>query len=413
MQTVLFGGGSDALSNTASEFNAISGISTWNTTVSQSYIPIPTDGKLKNLAVKLSAAPTTNPYVFTIYANGTATELLGTVAVGSTTMSNDVTELTVQAGSVVAIRSSYPGAPGNTPYASYSCVFESDTAGESIILGHGNRSVAGTYYAGLHNASKSALPTSNVAGYRTRIPTPGTLTKMYAYLSITDTGTIDYTLYQQGTATALKARVVNGVYTPGTASVTVADDNYCQMRFIEVSNVAAAQMGWGMVFRPATDGEFIVTLNTSDDPSTTANEYHGIVSNLPTTAWGATEATFYTGACAWTAKKMRFAVNTAPGSGKTRVVTLRKEAANTSMAVTLSDSGTSDASVVDVGCSQFSRVSLMHTPTGTPTAAAGFQISIVGSAGMVTPSNIKSIMGGSVPAKIYGSTWSSICGVVK
>lgn len=415
MKTVLIGGYSDNLNNAATEYNALSGGHIWTATEVNVQAPIPTSGTLSKLKVSLSAAPTGNPYIFTVRLGTADTTLVGTVAVGSTTAEDSTHNVAVSAGQLVNIKSSYNAgsAPTNTPDARWSTIFEGANSSESIILGNSYRTTATTHYCGLMHSGTASADTSDTFGNRSRMPLSGTLSKLYACMSVSDSDSLTYTVYQGGTATSLSGSIVSRAWTlsPTAGSIAISDDDYCQMRIIEAGNIVAGYCGWGMVFTPGSTGCFIMLHSSRDVPAN--NEYHGIITPGPGTAqvWTATEATHSKLANAFTAKKIRACISAAPGATASRIFTVRKyNNEDTPLSVTLSGASEVDDYVSsDVTISDWDQLLLKHTQTGTP-AAGSIQIGIVGqipTTGWVNISKIHGIASSSY-SKVNGISVSSI-----
>lgn len=386
MKTVIVGGYDDALSITATEYNALSGGYAWTATQANTYQVIPTAGTISKFKVKLSSAVTGSyPFVFHLMVEGAASALTCSVAVGQTQGSDDTHSVSISAGNRVDIRSLYTAGqmPTNTPSASWSVIFEGTDSTESIILGNGYRSTATTHYCGLMPSftTGTTLPISDVFGHRSRMPTAGSFKSLYACVSVSDPDQLNFQLFKNGVAQNLSSYVASLVCTRElTDTISVADDDYVQMRVIEEGNIAAGYVGWGMVFVPTTAGEFIILHNTSDDPAT--SEYHGLCNPNSLNSgyiWTNNETTYSKLANAFTAKKIRATIATVPGGTSTRTFCLRKYgSADTALTVDLGPAETSDATTTDVTIADWDRLILKHTVTGTPTATGGTQIGIVG-----------------------------------
>lgn len=417
MKTVLVGGYADNLSITLTEFNALSGGGyVWAATQTATYQPMPTAGTISKLKVKLTSAVTGSyPFVFHLMVNGLPSVLTCTVAVGQTEGSDDTHSVSVSAGNTVNFRSAFTSGqmPTNTPQASWSVIFEGTDSTESIILGNGYRTTATTHYAGIMHAQNYTtypLPTSDAFGYRSRMPTAGSFKSLYACMSVSDADQLNFQLFKNGAAQNLSSYISSqACIRELTDTISVVDNDYVQMRVIEEGNIAAGYVGWGMVFVPTTAGEFIILLNTSDDPGN--SEFHGIISPSPAFLWGATEATQVKLANAFTAKKIRVAVSAAPGGTSTRTFCLRKyNSGDTALTVDLGPAETTDATTTDVAIADWDKLILKHTVTGTPASTGGTQISIVGQVPTTGWANISKIHGiaSSSYSKVNGISVSSI-----
>lgn len=373
MRTVLIGGYNDALSNAGSEYNCLSGGFEWNGTYTWRIQPIPTAGAISKLKVTLSAAPTNQKYTFTLMVNGVASALTCDVAVAATTGEDAVNSVNVAAGDTVCIRSSIPnGAPGNTPFASWSTIFTGTTAGESIVLGfHYNLWVPG--YSGLHGAGylEDRIAT------RSRIPTAGTFKKLYYIYPFDDADTATCTLWKNGLITDLAATFTSLVPTPDTVdTVAVVDDDYVQIRI--TGEVATAWQSWGMVFAPTVSGQFLFTFGNADNSLGNDGFHNFVIPMAVNVEWLAAETNYPAGGNGFTAKKIR-AAHVAPGVGKSDTWLLRKYASgDTALTVTLSEAETSDSFSVDVAIADWDLLVLKHTQVGESEKGPNAQVSIVG-----------------------------------
>lgn len=370
MQTALLGGSTDALSNAATEYAMLSGPKVWG---GLNYQPIPTGGTLRKLKVSLSAAPTDNAYIFTVMVNGNPSALTCTVAVGGTTAEDDHI-VAVAAGDNVCLRSSYAAAPGNTPSASWSTIFTGTIATEGIILGAGycGASLTTPAYSGL-NGWVGTLLTVDAHGVRSRIPTGGILKKFYCCCGTNDADTATLTLLLNGAPQALACSITSLVCTPDVADhVDVVDNDYVAIYYTgDNSNIG--YFGFGLVFEPTTAGEFLVLHNTVGTLG--ANLYHGV--GAGTTNWSNDDGV-RAGNNAFLAKRIRVALDAAPGAGCSRAFYLRKAGVgDTALTVTLGAADTNVAASIDASIADWVPVNLKQVRTGVA-AEADTQVGIVG-----------------------------------
>lgn len=128
--------GSDNNTDTgATDYHVAQGYSVGDATRTNVEAPVPASGTLKNLYVKLSAAPGAGTsYAITLWKNGSATTLTTTISGGTDTAGNDTTHnVTVAAGDLIAIEvvpSGTPSAVGMT----WGMSFAPDTSGQSFLL---------------------------------------------------------------------------------------------------------------------------------------------------------------------------------------------------------------------------------------------------------------------------------------
>ena len=375
MKQVIPGGNNDALSNSATEYNSLMGGGAWDSTQIRSYQVIPTGGTLRKLRIKLSAAPTTNPYVFTIMKNGSATTLTCTVAVGSTTAEDSTHEVTFAAGDYVTIRSSYSSAPGNTPSAQWSTEWEGSTAGEYIILGNGYRSTATSYYCGIYNSSKLAIYTAEYQSTRNLMYPAGTYKKFYGYLSIQPSNGLVLTLRKDGVDTTQTFTISGTSQTGNDTTHTTSGSGIdgWSISFVESGNVAACYMGWGLVFCPTTDGDIPFSGNF---PGPSAdNQYHYLLGTKPTDSWLTVDAPRLI-TSAMTLKAMDVDLNAKCGAGASVIFTVYKNGSATAMTVSCPDNYGGEYTG-DVSVEAGDVLSLRYDETGTPTTRPSVCIGIL------------------------------------
>lgn len=377
MKTPIVGGYNDSLSNISVEYNSITGGYLWDTDRTRMDIPFPTDGILHTLHVKLTTAPTDNPYIFTVMKDGVATTLTVTIPVGSTEATSSGLSVDITPGCKICLRSSYSGAPTNTPVARWSTIFEGDDATESIILGTGWRSSLGvTYYYGLMHGGRNSVASSDMFGARSRFPTGGTLKKMYAYSTISGTNTLTFAVYKGGVASGLAATFANNVLTPDLVhTVAVVDDDYAQLRVTRSGSISSGYITWSMVFVPTTVDEFIFLFCSTDPPGYFTTEYNGVFSGDPSIAWSTTLMTWAMMFPAVLMTRIRAVIETAGGMGTSQVIGLRKTTGVTLLSVELSDLEVNEALNYDVAIAKGTYMVVQHRGYG---GGAQTQIGLVG-----------------------------------
>lgn len=377
MKTPIVGGYNDSLSNVATEYNNISGGYSWNTDRTRADIPFPTDGTLHTLHVKLTAAPTGNPYIFTVMKDGVATTLTVTIPVGSTEATSSGLSVDITPGCKICLRSSYSGAPTNTPVARWSTIFEGDDATESIILGTGWRpSTLATYYYGLMHGGRNSASSSDLFGNRSRFPTGGTLKKLYAYSTINDTDTLTFAVYKGGIASGLAATFKSNVLTPDLVhTVAVVDDDYAQLRVSRSGAITTGYITWSMVFVPTTVDEFIFLFCGTDVPGYYNTEYNGVFSGDPNVSWSTTLMTWAMMFPSVLMTRIRAAIESAGGMGTSQIIGLCKSTGVTGLEVTLSDLETDEAFDYDAAILDGTYLLAQHRGSG---GGAQTQIGFVG-----------------------------------
>lgn len=139
-QSVVLGSTPQALNAGAARLAQLAGgYCFWNPIGNLNYQVIPTNGTLRNLYVRLSAAPGVNPdgYRFRLYINGAIPGGTPdvTITAPATTGSDLVNSVAVNAGDVISLQSDPLNGPAATPTAHWGIRFDPTIDGECIYLG--------------------------------------------------------------------------------------------------------------------------------------------------------------------------------------------------------------------------------------------------------------------------------------
>lgn len=376
MEQVIFGGYYDLLNDTDTEYNSLVGGYLWTSTAETWRTKIvSTDGVIKQLRVKLSGAPGgTDKYTFTLMLNGNPTVLAFDIVGAATTGSNMVNEITVTDGDLVSLRC----IPTDTPtpvYATWSCVFEGDTAAESLIQGGSGfaLSTADIEYCQVMGGSNYGVTELN---YRQVVPTSGTLKDFYVWLT-SDPGTAPdayrFTVRLNG-ATVAQSLIVTITADDTTGSdlvhnlVVAASDILTLM--IEPLNTpsVAPHANWGMTFVADTPGESIILGATSNNLPDVDTEYNSILPGQDLQTWIANENERYQLGQVCTLKKFYVLLAGSPGAGNKYDFTIRLGGGDSNIVTTIADAattGNSGALEDTVALDEY--VSLKVVPTDSPT----------------------------------------------
>lgn len=233
--------------------------------------PIPTAGKIRNLYVKLLSDPDSggsgNGYIFTVRKSGVDQAM--TVSILSSTPSFQAAytgaDISYAVGDRLSMKVDQVGAPANSPRIAFLVEFESNTANESILMG-------GTTGANLANtnglfctiAGDRSPSTTNEEQYYTVAPTAGQISSFTVYLATTPGGTATrtFTLRVNGvdqTTAITYTSAQNGVKTQAE-TITIAAGDRISLRSDTTNTPSVSQVGWGVVFKPTVDGEFIIPI---------------------------------------------------------------------------------------------------------------------------------------------------------
>ena len=346
--------------------------------------PIVTPGVMSNLSVILSSAPGAGAsWTATIQKNDVDTALAVTISGAAATSGSDTAhQISFAAGDTIRLNWTTGGASSKAWVTSIE--WTPTTAGENIYEFSGDFTnatdipVFGAVGAGSGGTGFSA--TSIVAS-------AGTISKIRVNTRSTPTGGNSFTyrlrlngVDQDGTGGTTDTRATitagntsaNSSFTP----IAIAAGDLISIRYTQVgANTSAYDVGT-VVFTPTNANESCSNVNgNTAGPSTTVTNYTypRSVHNSGFDAWSTTESVRnYSGAATATVTLTAFyvAVSTAPGVGKSRTFTVRKNAADTGLVVTISDNATSgNITGQSVPLSALSdRWTIKAVPSGTPAA---------------------------------------------
>lgn len=344
MEQVIFGGSYSLLPDTVTEYDSPVGGMGWAGTELWRYKLVSTDGKIKNLRVKLDGDPGIGKhYDFTLMVNGAPSALTLEIA-GAATSGNDmVNEIDVTGGDTVSIQCD----PDNTPtvrYATWTCVFEGDTANESLIMGGGTADLNnGAIEYGQVMSSTWYHFTED--GFRQVVPTSGTLKNFYVKLSADPGDAPDaykFTLRKGGISQALTV-TITADDTTGSDLVNTVDVVAGDILTLMVEPLNAPLVEpyacWGMTFVADIDGESIVIGGSTNDLESETIEYN-LLTSYEAYSWNADETLRYQLGQVCTLKKLHILLSGSPGVGTKYDFTLRIAGANSNVIATVSGAAT-------------------------------------------------------------------------
>ncbi len=378
MEQVIFGGQFNTLHATNTEYNTLVNGAAWGTIENRLHTLIGTDGIIKNLRVKLSGAPGAGKHFdFTLMVNGAPTALTLEIADAATSGSNMVNEIDVAPGDTVSLQCD----PDNTPStsrATWTTMFEGDTANESLILGRtysGLLSTA-TEYGQVMNGVTLLTDTEN--DNREVVPTSGTIKNLYVQVNGdlgADPDGYRFTLRLNG-ATVAQSLVVEIIAEDIAGNdlvhnlVVAAGDVLTMM--IEPLNTPIAQMaGWGMVFVADIDGESIVMGGSYQALDTASTKYNHLTPYI-TNIWEAFENRRYELGQVCTFKKLYMLLSAAPGAGNSYTFTLRAAGDTNVVAVVADAATTGNSGVLTDTVANDEYVTLKVVPDDTPDAVDAY-----------------------------------------
>ncbi|KKL80801.1 hypothetical protein LCGC14_2001150, partial [marine sediment metagenome] len=374
MEQVIFGGFTDLLHDTTTEYSSLAGGAAWVATGSFSRQVVSTGGVIKNLRVKLVDSPGAGKhYDFTLMLNGNPTALTLEIADAATTGSNTANEIAVTAGDIVYLECN----PDSTPtarYATWTSVFVGTTAKESLILGGSRANTldkTNIRYIQLMGGNIWVRLDENEV--RQVCPTAGKIKNLYVLLSAdpgTDPDAYRFTLRIDGVNQTLTVTITADNTTGNdTANEVVVAAGDVLTIMVEPLNTPSATpyAYWGMTFVADNDGESVVLSGTPLDLHATQTRYNYLQNSYPG-GWSATETIRYQLGQVCTLKKLYVLLSGAPGAGNKYTFTARIAGASSNVVAEVADTattGNSGALTDTVANDEY--VNLMVVPTSTPT----------------------------------------------
>lgn len=380
MEQVIFGGSCLTYpDDTGDRWNSLVGGHDWCDAELPNERIVGTDGTIKDLRVKLASAPGDGKHFdFTLILNGALTALTVEIAGSDTTGSDTVNEIDVTGGDTISLKID----PDNTPTVgctTWTSVFESDTANESLILGgenDGPTSVDTIYYGQVMGGDADLSATEN--DHRQVCPTAGTIKDLYVKLDQdpgTDPDAYRFTLRKGGVSQTLTVTITADDTTGNdlvNSFAVVAGDVLTMM--IEPLNTPANEVSpvWGMIFVADTDGESIVMAGTDDNLHNTTTEYNHLQASMMD-SWNNTETWMHDLGQSCVLKKLYILLSVAPGAGNSYTFSTRVAGADGNLSVTISDTNTTGNDTVNTdSISDSDYTSLKCVPDSTPDAADAY-----------------------------------------
>lgn len=243
-------------------YNALQGNGGVGTTTELHWqAPMPTAGTFKKMVVRLSADAGVSPdaYNFMLRYNTANTTLNATLVADNVTGSDVVNTVAVVAGGLVDLLITPISTPAVAPTCAIGLVFTSTTAGESVVLGGGNRgfSVAAIRYNTLQGSIALAGFTWDATeSNRYQETHVTTVSKLYLNLGAAPdngAGVQSYTfdIRHAGASTGVQV-VVSEVATTGSDTVNtyfMSDGAVVDMMCTPANTPTASYGSWGFVSR--------------------------------------------------------------------------------------------------------------------------------------------------------------------
>lgn len=322
-------------------------------------------GVLSFLRVDVPVAPGVGTArVFTVLKNNVATTLTVTIADANTTASDTTHTVSYIAGDLLVLRQTHTGAPAaaaprwtvvsecTTPqralWGTATDATITHTTGTRFAPAGGNGQDA--FAAGGSDAAFS-VPWGVAATIRTLGVTlaaaPGAGTSRAFDLMVNGVA--------QGTTVTISDTATTGTATG--MSIAVAATDTVSIRETATNSPSNFSAAYGLSYTPTTDGQWNVSGRVQSDP--TDGDYGPLGYWKTPTATEANTVALAVSAdpdmASWTLSNMYVSTEIAPSGAETRVVTLRKSAVSTALAITLTGTATTgtDSDTVTVGANDY------------------------------------------------------------
>lgn len=265
-----------AFSYGATGYSTVTGLTTGS--LAKPIAIVPTSGDLTDLYVQLDAAPGTgNSITVTLYHNESSTSNSVTISGSNTTGSNTANDVSVSAGDDVYMLITYTGLKIGTKTVSWGLLFEPDTDGESIILGHtsDNPSTANSEDIFLNSADGGFVGTfdtsaSKIGAAHGGQSTACTFKNLYVELENApgSSKSYEFILRKNGSDTSVSV-TISGTSTTGndtSNTATMANYDDVQLRATPTSSPSTGEVYWGIVsyIAPSSSSSTSMKINISD-----------------------------------------------------------------------------------------------------------------------------------------------------
>lgn len=317
--------------------------------------PLAAGGTLKNWVITITTAPGAGKsQTFTLRKNGSNTALAVTISNLATSGSDTSNSVSVAAGDTIDVIQNTSGSPSAGGETKSVLEFEPTNAGDCLYGWHVT-TVASSPYPPIGMAESGTTADNAV------VAAGGTLTKLYVK-SKTAPGTagsgkafifalIKNGVVQDGTGGTVDTRaqiIDTATSANSTFSLSIAAGDTIALSTSTANGPTAATYYTGSFLLQPTSTSQMPTLMTGDSNSAGTTYNDPVASSR---AWSASEAAYQMpgGATSQYFTAIRAVVSIAPSVGTSRTYTLRKNGANTSLAVTIGAGATTGSATVSPG----------------------------------------------------------------
>jgi len=331
-------------------------------------------GNLSNLRLNISAAPGEGKsFTYTVYKNGVATLLTAAISNTNTTATCSE-EISVAAGDTISLQIVPYGTPTASTVTTFACNF-STTTNNTLLMG--------TSGAANISVNSFAAVKGRVPGVTTEntnellIPCDGVISDFYlkSHIASGAEKTVTYTVRKNGVNTTLLISLTGASDKTGNDTIhsfsVSAGDTVCIQK---TGDTTTQYVSFGLVFTPTIVGNFIIgiipssaTLNRIDACFTSINAYP--------IAFFVPENLYAQNFNSCTIKNIYIKLSTTPSA--TQIFTLRKNASDTALTVSIDSSSTTGTASEDITISDDDIVSTGKNATASQTGRS-FLISYTG-----------------------------------
>lgn len=307
-------------------------------------------GTLSNLRVVITVAPggaVTRTY--TVWVNGVATALTCSIGPAATSAEDITHTVAVAAGDLITLK--HTAAVGAAAANGvFSAVFEATTANRAVwgSQATGAPVLGGPAYGALGSTAENAFPSATAAGAAVPWAINCTITSFSIRIGPAPGAgkTRTFTIFRNGVAEASSALVFGAADTVLTVvglSISVSPQDELCVESKSTGGPPAAAFSVGVSYAPSVDGQWNISGDYRADYAggryAPLNGQTGENVTENTRQVLAFPASAYLGP--WFLSGLYVKTNTAPGGANTRTYTLRRNAANSALEVTLSGAATS------------------------------------------------------------------------
>jgi hypothetical protein len=355
-------------SGTADNFLPV-GYGALSAAADSNYSVFTASGTITAIRAKTVGAPTgAQTWTVTLRKNGSDTGIACTINSGSSSKCNGSGSVAFAAGDYASLRIAGANTPSITRI-SIALIFAPTTANDTVLFTQG---------VALSNSATQGATISNNVGpgaISSRrydvLPDGGTIDKFYVNANAPGAGTsYAYTVDKNGSTTTATCSIADAATTCNDTShsFSVAAGDDAQIQAVPTNTPAAATAALGVRYVPTTAASFplIGSFNTVDSAASTF--YYAVSGGAGIGT--ATEANNQNVAISMTITKLSVNLITAPGAGKSRVFTLRKNETDTALTCTIADTNKTCTATGSIAVADDDRLDTSDAPTGSPATGA-------------------------------------------